>query len=122
MQAAAAELQSTRSFKDATIARNLRLEHRHSQAQHSPSGYVEISKSLDKTTSQVTKAACMTNQIPPNALIQGAWALMLSIFQETNDVVFGATVAGRPGDLEGIESLVGFFSNSIPMRIQIGNQ
>ena len=107
------------TLKDVASARKLRLEHRNNEIRSPSSGYIETAELLDKSTFQQIKAACMSNQIPPNALIKGAWAILLGTFQETDDVVFGATVAGRPADIDGIESLVGFFSNSIPVRVRI---
>ena len=35
------------------------------------------------------------------------------------DVVFGATVAGRPPALDGIESMVGLFINTVPVRVPL---
>src|ERR1043165_626695 len=36
-----------------------------------------------------------------NTLVQGAWALLLSRYSGEQDVLFGATVSGRPADLAG---------------------
>jgi amino acid adenylation domain-containing protein len=54
-----------------------------------------------------------------NTLAQGAWALLLSRYSRTDDVVFGVTVAGRPPSLPGVESMVGLFVNTLPQRVQI---
>jgi non-ribosomal peptide synthetase component F len=35
-----------------------------------------------------------------------------------DDVVFGTTVAGRPSNLPGVESMVGLFINTLPVRVQ----
>jgi amino acid adenylation domain-containing protein len=51
-----------------------------------------------------------------NTLFQGAWALLLSRYCETNDVLFGVTVSGRPTSLPGIESMTGEFINAVPLR------
>ena len=34
-------------------------------------------------------------------------------------MVFGTTVSGRPPDLAGVESIVGLFVNTLPMRLQV---
>ncbi|MFJ6438361.1 amino acid adenylation domain-containing protein [Streptomyces sp. NPDC091416] len=52
-----------------------------------------------------------------NTLVQGAWAILLSSFTGREDVVFGATVSGRPGALAGVESTVGLFINTVPVRV-----
>ena len=54
-----------------------------------------------------------------NTIVQGAWALLLSRYGATSDVLFGTTVAGRPADLNGVESMVGLFANTLPLRVQI---
>ncbi|MEL6384543.1 MAG: condensation domain-containing protein, partial [Cyanobacteria bacterium J06626_18] len=54
-----------------------------------------------------------------NTLIQGAWALLLSRYSDTSDIVFGATVSGRPPTLSGVESIVGLFINTVPVRIAV---
>ena len=45
-----------------------------------------------------------------NTMIQGAWAILLSRMTGREDVVFGATVSGRPADLPGAERMVGLAS------------
>lgn len=54
-----------------------------------------------------------------NTLVQSAWALVMSRISGEADVVFGATVAGRPAELEGVEYMVGLFINTIPIRVRI---
>ncbi|MGB8508405.1 MAG: condensation domain-containing protein, partial [Pyrinomonadaceae bacterium] len=54
-----------------------------------------------------------------NTLLQGAWALLLSQYSGHSDVVFGATVAGRPAELAGVEAMIGLFINTAPVRVQI---
>ncbi|MFD7735538.1 amino acid adenylation domain-containing protein, partial [Kitasatospora phosalacinea] len=54
-----------------------------------------------------------------NTLVQGAWAVLLGRLTGRTDVVFGATVSGRPGELPGVEAAVGLFSNTLPVRFTI---
>ena len=54
-----------------------------------------------------------------NTLAQGAWALVLAQAAGRGDVVFGTTVAGRPAELAGVESIVGLFINTLPMRLEV---
>lgn len=56
-----------------------------------------------------------------NTVVQAAWALVLSRYSRSNDVVFGVTVSGRPPDLPGVESIVGMFINTLPMRARLDN-
>ncbi|WP_437966992.1 amino acid adenylation domain-containing protein [Sorangium sp. So ce260] len=59
------------------------------------------------------------HELTPNTLVQGAWALLLSRYSGQRDVVFGVTVAGRPTDLPGVETIVGLFINSLPLRVRV---
>jgi amino acid adenylation domain-containing protein len=59
------------------------------------------------------------HQLTLNNLVQGAWALLLSHYSGEFDVVFGATVSGRPSMLMDVESMVGLFINTLPMRVQV---
>ncbi|WP_431041556.1 amino acid adenylation domain-containing protein [Streptomyces sp. P1-3] len=52
-----------------------------------------------------------------NTLVQGAWAMLLAQLTRQQDVVFGATVSGRPDALPGSDRMVGLFINTIPVRV-----
>ncbi|WP_431041065.1 non-ribosomal peptide synthase/polyketide synthase [Streptomyces sp. P1-3] len=53
-----------------------------------------------------------------NTLIQGAWALLLAQVTGRQDVVFGSGVAGRPPELPGVDSIIGMFLNTLPVRVR----
>ncbi|HHO67521.1 MAG TPA: hypothetical protein ENK12_00690, partial [Gammaproteobacteria bacterium] len=57
-----------------------------------------------------------------NTLVQGAWGLLLGRYTGSDDVVFGATVSGRPADLQGVENMVGLFINILPVRVQLDTE
>ncbi|MFH8407406.1 amino acid adenylation domain-containing protein [Streptomyces sp. NPDC018019] len=54
-----------------------------------------------------------------NTVVQGAWALLLARLSGREDVVYGTTVAGRPPELPGVESMVGLFINTVPVRVRL---
>ncbi|MFI8170454.1 amino acid adenylation domain-containing protein [Streptomyces sp. NPDC085931] len=54
-----------------------------------------------------------------NTVVQGLWALLLARLTGRDDVVFGATVAGRPAELAGAESMIGLFINTVPVRVSV---
>ncbi|MEN0135295.1 MAG: amino acid adenylation domain-containing protein, partial [Rhodococcus sp. (in: high G+C Gram-positive bacteria)] len=54
-----------------------------------------------------------------NTVVQAAWGILLSRMLGRDDVVFGATVSGRPAELEGVESMVGLFINTLPVRVRV---
>ena len=53
-----------------------------------------------------------------NTILQTAWGLLLGRYNDSEDVVFGSVVSGRPAELVGVEGMVGLFINTIPVRIQ----
>ncbi|MFD8823022.1 condensation domain-containing protein, partial [Streptomyces sp. NPDC059605] len=57
--------------------------------------------------------------ITVNTMVQVAWGLQVARLTGTDDVVFGATVSGRPPEIEGVESIVGLFINTVPVRIRL---
>lgn len=46
-----------------------------------------------------------------NTVVQTAWGILLSRMLGRDDVVFGATVSGRPAELESVESMVGLLDH-----------
>ncbi|KJS52554.1 hypothetical protein VM98_30645, partial [Streptomyces rubellomurinus subsp. indigoferus] len=54
-----------------------------------------------------------------NTVVQGAWALLLAKLTGREDVVFGATVSGRPPEIPGVETMVGLFINTLPVRTRL---
>ena len=54
-----------------------------------------------------------------NTLFQMAWAAILSALTDRTDVVFGVTVSGRPDELSGVETMVGLFVNTVPLRVML---
>ncbi|WP_185757059.1 non-ribosomal peptide synthetase [Nocardia bhagyanarayanae] len=54
-----------------------------------------------------------------NTVVQTAWAIVLGAFTSREDVTFGATVSGRPPEIAGIESMIGLFINTLPVRVRL---
>ncbi|HVT61781.1 MAG TPA: amino acid adenylation domain-containing protein, partial [Thermoanaerobaculia bacterium] len=54
-----------------------------------------------------------------STLVRGAWALVLAARLGRDDVLFGATVAGRSVPLPGLEERVGLFVNTLPVRVEL---
>ena len=54
-----------------------------------------------------------------NTLLQLGWALLLRSATGSSDVVFGTTVSGRPEGLPGVETMIGLFINTLPVRVRL---
>jgi len=59
------------------------------------------------------------HKITAASLFYCSWGILLQRYNNSDDVVFGAAVSGRPAGVPGIERMVGLFINTIPLRIQI---
>jgi non-ribosomal peptide synthase protein (TIGR01720 family) len=55
-----------------------------------------------------------------NTLVQGAWGLLLSHQSGREDVVFGSVMSGRPPAIANVDSIVGLFINTLPVRVRVG--
>ncbi|MFJ9461625.1 amino acid adenylation domain-containing protein [Kitasatospora sp. NPDC101447] len=72
---------------------------------------------LDRATHEALTALARERALTLNSLVQGAWAVVLSGLTGRDDVVFGSTVSGRPPEVPGIETMVGLFINTLPVRV-----
>lgn len=60
-------------------------------------------------------------RITMSTLFQSAWAILLGRYSNTEDVVFGSTIYGRPTDLPGSEEMIGLFINTLPVRADLSS-
>ncbi|MEW9702929.1 amino acid adenylation domain-containing protein [Paenibacillus sp. SI8] len=70
----------------------------------------ELSMKLNRTAKQ--------HQLTINTMLQTAWGVLLQRYNNSRDVVFGSVVSGRPAEIPGVESMIGLFINTIPVRVQ----
>ncbi|MDY7092408.1 MAG: amino acid adenylation domain-containing protein, partial [Acidobacteriota bacterium] len=84
-----------------------------------PPVHGEQTAELSAEATAALGALARRSQLTINTLVQGAWALLLSLYSREDDVVFGGTVAGRPADLPGVEAIVGLFINTLPVRVEV---
>ncbi|MFI7394891.1 amino acid adenylation domain-containing protein [Streptomyces tendae] len=73
---------------------------------------------LDRATARRLSRRAAELGITLNTLVQGAWALLLAGHTARQDVVFGATVSGRPPQVAGMDEMVGLFINTLPVRVR----
>ncbi|WP_434703206.1 non-ribosomal peptide synthase/polyketide synthase [Pseudomonas sp. Z1-12] len=79
------------------------------------SGHGDHFQTLDATRTQALEQFARQQKVTLNTLVQAAWLLLLQRYTGHDSVAFGATVAGRPADLPGIEQQVGLFINTLPV-------
>ncbi|GHC66683.1 non-ribosomal peptide synthetase [Streptomyces flavofungini] len=83
-----------------------------------PAAVGDVSVTLTPDESRQWARCCAELGVTAGTLVHGAWALVLSALTGRQDVVFGSTVAGRPSTLAGVESMVGIFINTLPVRVR----
>ncbi len=74
--------------------------------------------SLTPDETQRLRDFASINRLTLSTVVHGAWALTLSRCASTPDVVYGATVAGRPPAMPDVDRIVGAFINTLPVRVQ----
>ncbi|MBV1946660.1 non-ribosomal peptide synthetase [Streptomyces sp. BV129] len=73
---------------------------------------------LDRDTTHRLRETARASRLTLNTLVQGAWGLVLAHLTGRSDVVFGTTVSGRPPEIPGIETMIGLFINTVPVRLR----
>ena len=81
--------------------------------------YGEQIRELDEAMTRRLEQAARQELVTLNTLVQAAWSLVLSRHSDGQEVVFGATVSGRPAELADVERTVGLFLNTLPVRAAV---
>jgi amino acid adenylation domain-containing protein/non-ribosomal peptide synthase protein (TIGR01720 family) len=74
---------------------------------------------LSQETTDRLQSLARKHGLTLNTILAGAWALLLNRYSQEETVVFGATVAGRPPWLPGVETMIGLFINTLPVRVRV---
>jgi amino acid adenylation domain-containing protein len=82
-------------------------------------GYREIETHLAEEATAALSAFARQNGLTMSTLIQGAWYQLLHRYTGEERVICGVTVSGRPADLDGAESMLGLFINTLPLSVKI---
>ncbi|PTH83159.1 non-ribosomal peptide synthetase, partial [Streptomyces sp. A244] len=86
-------------------------------------GRAEAQVALSRTTAESGLADfARRHRLTVNTVVQGAWALLLTLYSGTDDVVFGVTSSGRGGQVEGMDTMVGLLINTTPTRIRVDRE
>ncbi|MFB6456930.1 amino acid adenylation domain-containing protein [Chitinophaga sp. Hz27] len=96
----------------ATIPRNAAAAQDGFEAAHLTFG-------LDKDRRQLLRALCASAGVTENTFMQLVWGIVLGRYNNSDDVVFGTVVSGRPASLAGVENMIGLFINTVPVRIHM---
>ena len=82
-------------------------------------GYAEHGIDLSREVTAALQALAARHKVTLQTVTLGTWALLLSRYSGEEDVVFGNVVSGRPAALPGVETMVGMFVNTLPVRVRV---
>jgi amino acid adenylation domain-containing protein/non-ribosomal peptide synthase protein (TIGR01720 family) len=84
--------------------------------------FTEQETRLAPKATELLQTVAREHQLTLSALVHAAWALLLSNYTGSPDVVFGMVVSGRPAEIADVESMVGVFINTLPLRVRISGE
>lgn len=86
--------------------------------------YGLVQRRLDPVQVERLQRHAASQQVTVNTVVQAAWLLVLQRRLREQVLAFGATVAGRSGDLPGLDNLTGLSINTLPVvqRLQPGQR
>ncbi|WP_080378331.1 non-ribosomal peptide synthetase [Pseudomonas syringae] len=82
----------------------------------------EARQRLDAALSRRIRNQVRTLGVSPASLMHLAWAQVLGRLASRDSVVFGTVLIGRLSSNEGAERTLGVFINTLPLRIDLGQQ
>ncbi|MBW4716879.1 non-ribosomal peptide synthase/polyketide synthase [Saccharothrix sp. SC076] len=78
----------------------------------------EVAVELDEERTRALTRLAQDLGVTVNTVVQVAWALLLGHLTGRDDVVFGATVSGRPAEIPDVDAMIGLFINTVPVRVR----
>ncbi|WPO72614.1 non-ribosomal peptide synthetase [Streptomyces sp. KN37] len=88
-------------------------------AEPSPELPVTVRHALSRERTAALAGWARGQGLTLNSVVQGCWALLLGRLTGRQDVVFGAVTSGRPAEVPGVESMIGLFANTLPVRARL---
>ncbi|MFC6010320.1 amino acid adenylation domain-containing protein [Nocardia lasii] len=82
-------------------------------------GYGLCEFEFDTTRTAALTAVATAAEVTPNTVFQAAWGLVVAASTARADIVFGATVSGRPPQLDGVGDMIGLFVDAVPVRVRV---
>ncbi|WP_199823361.1 amino acid adenylation domain-containing protein [Streptomyces sp. NRRL WC-3742] len=77
------------------------------------------SASLSPELTRALSSWCAAEGVTLNSAVQAAWAVTIGYLSGRQDVVFGTVTSGRPAELPGVETMIGLFANTVPVRAEL---
>ncbi|WP_278286427.1 MULTISPECIES: non-ribosomal peptide synthetase [Clostridium] len=81
----------------------------------------EVAFEIKRDMTKKLEVIARENKVTINTIMQSVWALLIQKYNNSNDSVFGYVVSGRNAEVKGIESMLGLFINTVPLRVKTEN-
>ncbi|WP_431040537.1 amino acid adenylation domain-containing protein [Streptomyces sp. P1-3] len=81
-------------------------------------GIEQVDVPLTADTARQLERRAAELGVTVNTAVQGSWGVLLGLLTGRRDVVFGTTVSGRNAAFRGVDSVVGLFLNTVPVRVR----
>ncbi|RMZ87491.1 hypothetical protein DV736_g5282, partial [Chaetothyriales sp. CBS 134916] len=95
-------------------------------APHIPFPQLPSASYEPRTNARIEDKVYMTRKagsiITDPIVIRAAWALVVTRYSDTEDVVFGATRSGRTAPVVGIADMIGPTVTTVPVRVKLDSQ
>ncbi|MGA4837700.1 amino acid adenylation domain-containing protein [Streptomyces sp. G45] len=83
-----------------------------------PAGHDTVEVTVSAETADALTRRAGELGVTLNTVVQGAWASVLADVTGSDDVVFAVTVSGRPPAVAGVDTMVGLFVATVPVRVR----
>ncbi|MFJ9324733.1 condensation domain-containing protein, partial [Streptomyces globisporus] len=74
---------------------------------------------VPQETTAMLQAQARRLGVTLSTLVQCAWGVLMGRMTGQDDVVFGAVVSGRTPEVPGVETMIGLFINTVPVRVRM---
>jgi acyl-coenzyme A synthetase/AMP-(fatty) acid ligase len=83
------------------------------------SAHRSVQAALSSEKTAALKRFAQQREITLSTCAQAAWAFVLARHLGIEETGFGLVVSGRPPEVAGVESIVGLFINTLPLRVRV---
>jgi len=77
---------------------------------------------IPESLTSALRRLASNHDLSMNTLVEGAWALLLSRYNDEEDILYGTVRTCRRTAIEGAESMIGLLMNTVPARVTIRKQ
>ena len=80
--------------------------------------FARVQFSLDESLTERLVQLAGNYRVTLSTIVQAIWGILLGKYNDVDDVVFGTVVSIRPPEIRGIETALGIYINTIPVRFR----